>query len=210
MATQTTLSNTRIAILATDGFEQVELTSPRDALQEAGATVDIVAPSSGSIKGWQHDHWGDEVSVTTPLDDADVSDYDGLVLPGGVMNPDTLRMNDDVVAFVRAFFDQEKPIAAICHGPWLLVEADLLRGRRATSYPSIQTDLKNAGAEWVNEEVVVDSGLITSRSPDDLDAFNTTAIRAFANPTASGSNDRQPIRATEASRSGGTSRPATA
>lgn len=125
------------------------------------------------------------------------------------MNPDNLRVNDDAVAFVRAFFDQGKPIAAICHGPWLLVEADLLRGRRVTSYPSIQTDLKNAGAEWTDKEVVVDAGLITSRSPDDLDAFNTTAIRAFGNPASSGTGDRKPIRATETSRSGGTAHPAT-
>lgn len=174
------LSGKKVAILVAHGFEQVELTEPRKALKEAGAETHIVSPVDGKVKGWQHDHWGDEMDVDVRLADASPDDYDALVLPGGQMNPDNLRADDDAVAFARAFFDAGKPVAAICHGPWLLVEADVVRGRRMTSYNSIQTDLKNAGADWVDEEVVVDQGLVTSRNPDDLPAFNRKMVEEIA------------------------------
>lgn len=174
------LSGKKVAILVAHGFEQVELTEPRKALTEAGARADIVSPAKGRVKGWKHDHWGDELEVDVPLAEATPDDYDALVLPGGQMNPDNLRIDDDAVAFTRAFIDAGKPVAAICHGPWTLVEADAVRGRRMTSYPSIKTDLRNAGADWVDEEVVVDGGLITSRNPDDLPAFNRTLVEAIA------------------------------
>ena len=170
----------RIAILATDGFEQVELLEPLRALREAGAEVDVVAPEAGTIRGWDHDHWGDEVEVDRELGSVSPVEYDGLVLPGGVMSPDHLRMDDRAVEFVRAFFDADKPVAAICHGPWLLAEAGVASGRRMTSYSSIRTDLENAGAEWVDEEVVQDRGLVTSRNPDDLPAFNQAITELFA------------------------------
>lgn len=173
------LRGLKVAILATDGFEQVELFSPREALDAAGATTHVVSPESGEIKGWDEDDWGRSVSVDVPLADADPADYDALVLPGGQINPDTLRADPDAMAFVRHFTEAGKPIAAICHAPWLLVEAGALRGRRATSFHSIQTDLKNAGAEWVDEEVVVDGNLVTSRQPDDLPAFNERMIERF-------------------------------
>lgn len=160
-----------VAILATDGFEQSELTQPAQALRDAGMTPVIVAPKSGSIRGWNHTDWGDDVDVDKTLEDASANDFDGLVLPGGVMNPDTLRTDERAIEFTRAFFKAGKPVSAICHGPWLLVECDVLQGREVTSYHSIKTDLKNAGARWVDREVVVDSGLTTSRSPDDLPAF---------------------------------------
>jgi protease I len=140
----------------------------------------IVSPVKGKVKGWNHDKWGDEIAVDVPLSDADAGDFDGLLLPGGVMNPDKLRMNEDAVEFVYEFFNSGKPVAAICHGPWMLVEADVVADRRVTSYPSIQTDLENAGAEWVDEEVVVDEGLVTSRSPKDLPAFNRKMVEEFA------------------------------
>ena len=174
------LSGKKVAILVAHGFEQIELTSPKEALEEAGAKTHIVSPADGRVKGWQHTEWGDEFDVDVPLDQASETEYDALVLPGGQMNPDNLRANDDAVAFARAFFDAHKPVAAICHGPWLLVEAGVVEGRRVTSYHSIQTDLKNAGAEWVDEEVVVDSGLVTSRSPDDLPAFNRKLVEEVA------------------------------
>ena len=174
------LSNRTIAILATDGVEQVELQKPKAALEEAGATTRVVSPKSGTIKGWQHDHWGDEIPVDVALDGADAGEYDGLMLPGGVMNPDHLRQNEAAVKFVRAFFDAGKPVAAICHGPWLLVEADVVRDREVTSWPSLQTDLRNAGATWVDREVVTDHGLVTSRNPDDIPAFNRKMIEEFA------------------------------
>lgn len=167
------LKGRSVAILATDGFEQVELLKPLEALQDAGADVQIISlPDTGeSIRGWDHDHWGESVAVDATVRDRSPDAFDALMLPGGVLNPDKLRMNADAVSFVRGFFTQRKPVAAICHGPWMLVEADVARGRRVTSYPSLRTDLKNAGAEWVDEEVVVDSGLVTSRNPGDLDAF---------------------------------------
>lgn len=174
------LSGRKVAILVADGFEQVELTEPRKALREAGAETHIVSPAAGKVKGWQHDHWGDELDVDVPLDRARAGDYDALVLPGGQMNPDNLRIDGTAVAFARSFIEAGKPVAAICHGPWTLVEADVVRGRRLTSYPSIRTDLRNAGAEWVDEEVVVDHGLVTSRDPDDLPAFNRKMIEEIA------------------------------
>lgn len=174
------LAGKKIAILVENGFEQIEMTDPRNALEEAGAETALVSPCSGKVKGWDHTKWGNEFAVDIPLDQARPEDYDGLLLPGGVMNPDHLRENKDAVQFVRAFYDADKPIAAICHGPWTLVEAGVVRGRKLTSYPSIKTDLINAGAEWVDAEVVVDQGLVTSRKPDDLPAFNRKMIEEFA------------------------------
>ena len=178
MSTQ--LEGLRVAILATDGFEQVELTEPRKALDEAGATTHLIAPESGQIKAWDETDWGITVDVDATLDEATPQDYDALLLPGGVLNPDNLRTNEKAVSFARTFFDAGKPVAAICHGPQTLIEADVLRGRRMTSYASVQTDLKNAGADWVDEEVVVDDHFITSRKPDDIPAFNQTIIQEFA------------------------------
>lgn len=168
------LSDRTVAILATHGFEQSELESPRDALAEAGADVRIVSlpETDEHIRGWADGNWGDDVSVDGSLDDYEVEDFDALVLPGGVMNPDRLRVDEDAVSFVRGFFEEGKPVAAICHGPWLIVEAGAADNRRLTSYPSIKTDLTNAGGNWVDESVVVDQGLVTSRSPEDLDDFN--------------------------------------
>ena len=172
----TNLNNKKIALLTEEGFEQVELTSPKEALEAAGATVHIISPKSGQIKAWNETNWGIEVTVDKNLSDVSPDDYDALVLPGGVLNPDKLRQNKDAVAFVSAFLDEGKPVAAICHGPQVLIETGMISGRKLTSYPSLQTDLKNAGAEWVDEEVVVDNGLITSRTPKDLDAFNRKTI----------------------------------
>jgi len=174
------LSGKRVAILATDGVEQVELTEPRKALDSAGATTKVVSPKSGSIKGWNHTEWGEQIPVDVSLDSASANDFDALLLPGGVMNPDHLRMNRSAVNFVRAFFEAGKPVAAICHGPWLLVEADVARGRNVTSWPSLQTDLRNAGASWSDSQVVTDHGLVTSRKPDDIPAFNKKMIEEFA------------------------------
>ena len=174
------LSGLKIAILVADGFEQVELTEPQQALERAGARTQIVSPAQGKVKGWNHTEWGDQLAVDMPLDRANPGDYDALLLPGGVMNPDKLRMNQTAVRFVRAFFDAGKPVAAICHGPWTLIEAGVVGGRTMTSYPSIQTDLKNAGAHWVDQEVVVDNGLVTSRKPEDIPAFNRKMIEEFA------------------------------
>lgn len=176
----TSLNNKRVAILATDGFEESELREPREALLQAGAFVDLISLEAGAIKGWKDGDWGDTEQVDRAVADANPDDYDALLLPGGVMNPDKLRTNADAVAFVRAFFDQHKPVAAICHGPWILAEAGVVRGRKLTSYPSIRTDLINAGAEWVDAEVVVDNGLVTSRSPKDLPAFNAMLLEEIA------------------------------
>jgi protease I len=170
------LNNRKVAILTEEGFEQVELTSPKQALEAAGATVHIISPQNGKVKAWDKDKWGIEVDVDVVLTNASPDDYDALVLPGGVLNPDKLRQNKDAVAFVSAFLDEGKPLAAICHGPQMLIETGMIKGRKLTSYPSLQTDLINAGAEWVDEEVVVDNGLITSRTPADLDAFNQKTI----------------------------------
>ncbi|HWD58301.1 MAG TPA: type 1 glutamine amidotransferase domain-containing protein [Stellaceae bacterium] len=170
----------RIAVLATDGFEQAELTEPVKALRQSGAQVDIVSLKSGEIQGMQHKDKGDKVRVDRTLDEAKAGDYAGLVLPGGVANPDELRADQRAVRFVRAFVEADKPIAAICHGPWTLIEADAVRGKRLTSWPSLKTDLKNAGAEWVDQEVVTDRGLVTSRKPDDLPAFCAKMLEEFA------------------------------
>ena len=181
------LRNKRVAALVENGFEQSELLEPKKALEAAGARVDIVSPQTGKVKGWQHNDWGQEVSVDRQLEQANADEYDALLLPGGVMNPDKLRANSRAVAFVKAFVDAGKPIAAICHGPWTLIEAGAVRGRRMTSWPSLQTDLKNAGANWVDQEVVTDNGVVTSRKPDDIPAFNRKMIEEFAE----GRHDRQ-------------------
>jgi protease I len=174
------LEGKKIAILATDGFEQSELFEPKKALEEAGATTHVVSIESGSIKGWNHTDWGDKINVDVKLSEAQPKDYDGLMLPGGVMNPDKLRANPDAVDFVAAFMKEGKPVAAICHGPWTLIETGMVKGKKMTSYSSIKTDLKNAGADWVDEEVVADNGLVTSRKPDDIPAFNKKMIEEFA------------------------------
>lgn len=176
------LSNRKIAILCTDGFEEVELTSPKKALEREGAICHIVATSKddrSTIRSWDETDWGTNFQVDTPLTEANPRIYDALLLPGGVLNPDHLRQNSKAIDFIQAFFEQGKPVAAICHAPQLLLEADVVAGRTLTSYPSIQTDLKNAGANWVNQEVVVDGNLTTSRSPEDLDAFNAAIIEQF-------------------------------
>ena len=180
MPARTPLEGQKVAILVTDGFEQVELTEPRKALQDAGATTELVAPRAGKVKAWKTRDWGEQFDVDRDLHGADADAYDALLLPGGVMNPDHLRMNATATRFVKAFFDASKPVAAICHGPWTLIDAGVVEGRRLTSWPSLQTDLRNAGAEWVDEEVVVDQGLVTSRKPDDLPAFNARMLEAFA------------------------------
>lgn len=174
------LRNKRVAALVDHGFEQSELVEPKKALEQAGAKVDIVSPQKGKVKGWQHTQWGDELNVDRQLDEARASDYDALLLPGGVMNPDKLRWNQKAVQFVKAFVDSDKPIAAICHGPWTLIEAGAVRGKTITSWPSLQTDLRNAGANWVDQECVNDRGLVTSRKPDDIPAFNRKMIEEFA------------------------------
>lgn len=178
------LNGVRVAILATQGFEQAELTKPKAALEEAGARVDVVSPKagikSGKIKGWNMTDWGDSVKVDVELSEAKAGNYDALLLPGGVMNPDKLRMDPQAVAFVKSFFTANKPVAAICHGPWTLIEADVVRGRTMTSWPSLQTDLRNAGAKWVDQEVAEDNGLVTSRKPDDIPAFNRRIIELFS------------------------------
>jgi protease I len=174
------LKGKKVAALITNGFEQIELIEPQKALQGAGATVDIVSLERGSVRGWNRTDWGVDVAVDRTVDECRADDYDALLLPGGVMNPDKLRMNKTAVQFVRAFYDQGKPIAAICHAPWMLVEADVVRGSRVTSYPSLQTDLRNAGADWTDSEVVVDRGLVTSRKPDDIPAFNNKMLEEFA------------------------------
>jgi protease I len=174
------LQGKRIAILATDGFEQSELEKPRQALEAAGAETEVISPKDGEIRGWDEQDFGDSVEVDRPLEEANADEYDGLLLPGGVMNPDKLRLEEKAVDFVRAFFVAGKPVAAICHGPQLLIEADAVRGRKVTSYPSIKRDLINAGATWVDQEVVVDNGLVTSRKPDDIPAFNSKMIEEFA------------------------------
>jgi protease I len=174
------LKTRRIAILVTDGFEQVELTEPRKALERAGGETHIVSPSRDTVRGWHYKKWGKLFVVDRPLEDINPQDYDALLLPGGVMNPDKLRTNKDAVAFVRHFVDNQKPIAAICHGPWTLVEANAVSGRTLTSWPSLKTDIQNAGGIWVDQEVVVDRGLVTSRKPEDLPKFNSAMVAEFA------------------------------
>lgn len=189
------LKGKRVAALVANGFEQVELLDPRKALEAAGAIVDVVSPESRTVRGWNHAEWGDEVAVERRLDQTRADDYDALLLPGGVMNPDHLRMNPIAVQLVKQFFDDGKPIAVICHGPWTLVEADVVRGIRMTSYPSVKTDLRNAGAEWVDEEVVVDRGIVSSRKPQDLPAFNRKMIEEFAEGQHGGAVERRRARA---------------
>jgi len=170
------LQGRKVAILATNGFEQAELLEPRKALEEQGATTQVISPQKGSIKGWNEKNWGQDVPVDVLLESARADDYDALLLPGGVMNPDHLRMNPQAVDFVRQFFSAGKPVAAICHGPWMLVEAGVVRGRTLTSWPSLQTDIRNAGGKWVDQEVVIDHGLVTSRKPADIPAFNKKMV----------------------------------
>ena len=177
------LDGLKVAVLATNGVEQVELTEPVSALKKAGATVTVVAPKAGTIQGMNHDEKGDMLAVDKALDAVKPDQFDALVLPGGVANPDYLRVNKDAVAFVRHFAQAGKPIGAICHGPWTLIEADAVRGKTMTSWPSLQTDLRNAGANWVDQECVVDGAMVTSRKPDDLPAFNRRMVELFAGST---------------------------
>ena len=175
------LKGKRVAILVTNGFEQVEMTKPRKALDEAGAETVLIAPARGEVQGWNHFDKGDKFAVDVSLDDAVANNnYDALLLPGGVANPDQLRMIPEAVEFVRGFFVDGKPVAAICHGPWMLVEAGVVRGRTVTSWPSLKVDLRNAGANWVDQEVITDHGLVTSRKPADIPAFNEKMIEEFA------------------------------
>ena len=175
------LEGKKIAILVEEGFEQVELTEPLKALKEEGAEAHIISPNKNKeIKAWNHTDWGDSFKVDKKLDEVQADSYDGLLLPGGVMNPDHLRGNKEAVSFVNKFMESRKPVAAICHGPWTLIETGKVKGRKMTSYPTLQTDLKNAGAEWVDQEVVVDQGLVTSRNPDDIPAFNRKMVEEFA------------------------------
>lgn len=180
---QGNLKGKKVAILATDGFEQVELTEPKKALEQAGASTQVIALKSGKIRGFNHDKPGDTVKVDKTVDEVRASDYDALILPGGVMNPDTLRTNTKAVSFVKEFAESGKVVAAICHGPWTLVEAGVVKGKRMTSWPSLKTDLKNAGANWVDEQVVADGNFVTSRKPDDIPAFNKNVIEEIADGT---------------------------
>jgi len=175
-----TLSGKKIAILVEQGFEQVEMTQPRQALEQAGAKTQIISPQQGKVKSWEHTDWGKEYSVDVNLDQAKAEDYDALLLPGGVMNPDHLRRNEKAIQFVKSFFEAGKPVAAICHAPWTLIDAGVVSGRSMTSYPSLKMDLINAGANWADQEVVVDNGLVTSRNPNDIPAFNDKMIKEFA------------------------------
>jgi protease I len=174
------LTGKKVAILVDQGFEQVELIKPRKALDRIGAITKIVSPQDGEVRGWNMKKWGKSVAVDVPLETADPDEFDALLLPGGVMNPDKLRANPKAVEFVKHFIDSGKPVAAICHGPWTLIEAGGVQGRTLTSWPSLKTDLRNAGANWVDQEVVVDNGLVTSRMPDDIRAFNKKMIEEFA------------------------------
>lgn len=173
------LKGVRVAILVDNGFERVELTEPRKALDDAGAETKIISPQEKEVRAWESKEWGDKYPVQQKLDETQPNNFDALLLPGGVMNPDHLRMNPQAVSFVKAFVDSGKPIAAICHGPWTLIEAGAVKGRKITSWPSLKTDLKNAGAEWTDQEVVVDRNLVSSRKPDDIPAFNREMIKLF-------------------------------
>jgi protease I len=173
------LSGKKVAVLAADGFEEVELTKPKKALEDAGAETRVVSIKSGRIQGMNHADKGETVAVDMTLDDAKPQDFDALLIPGGLMNPDTLRSTPEALEFVRPFFEEGKPVAAICHGPWVLIDAGVVRGRTLTSWPAIKTDVRNAGGNWVDEEVVVDNGLVTSRNPDDIPAFNEKMIEEF-------------------------------
>lgn len=173
------LSNKKVAILVADGFEQVEMTKPREALDKAGAKTFIISPVAGEVEGWNHFDKGDKFAVEFLLEEASAKDFDALLLPGGVANPDQLRINPKALDFIRGFFDAGKPVAVICHGPWTLIDAGVVKGRTITSWPSVKTDLINAGAKWVDEECVVDNGLVSSRKPDDLPAFIDKMIEEF-------------------------------
>ncbi|WP_425500106.1 type 1 glutamine amidotransferase domain-containing protein [Propylenella binzhouense] len=178
----------KVAILITDGFEQVEMTEPREALDAAGAETSIVSPKQDRVRAWKFTEWGDEYPVDVPIEGARPEDFDALLLPGGVINPDNLRMDENAIAFAQAFLDAGKPVASICHGPWTLIETGKVRGRRMTSWPSLQTDLENAGVDWHDQEAVVDGNLVTSRKPDDIPAFNRAMIellRSHASQPAS-------------------------
>ena len=174
------LKKMKVAILTENGFEQSELTSPKEAMEKAGVTVDIVSPQKSEVKAWDVDDWGITLPVDVTLDNARPDEYDGLMLPGGVLNPDKLRTNQKAIEFVKHFLEQGKPLAAICHGPQTLIETGMMDGRKMTSYPAIKTDLINAGVNWVDEEVVVDNGLVSRRSPKDLDAFNKKLLEELA------------------------------
>ena len=173
------LKGLKVAILVTDGFEQDELLKPREALDHAGAETKVVSPKEGAVRGWNHTDWGTSVAVDVPLENAHAEQFQALLLPGGVINPDKLRMEPKAVAFVKAFFESNKPVAAICHGPWSIIEAGAARGRKIASWPSLKTDLRNAGAEWVDQEAVVDGNLVTARKPDDIPAFNRAMVDEF-------------------------------
>jgi protease I len=175
----TNLSGLKVAILVTDGFEQVELVEPRKALDAAGAKTQIVSPKKDRVRGWKFTEWGDDLPVDVPLQNAKTDDFDALLLPGGVISPDKLRIEPKAVNFVKSFFDANKPVAAICHGPWTIIEAGAARGRRIASWPSLKTDLHNAGAEWLDQESVVDRNLVSARKPDDIPAFNRAMIELF-------------------------------
>ncbi len=174
------LKGIKVAILVTDGFEQVELLKPREALDKAGAETKVVSLKEGPVKGWDMTKWGKEVPADLTVENAKPDEFDALLLPGGVINPDKLRMDPQAVTFVRTFFDSGKPVAAICHGPWTIIEAGVARGRRIASWPSLKTDIRNAGAEWVDEEAVTDGNLVTARKPDDIPAFNRAMIELFS------------------------------
>jgi protease I len=178
------LNGLKVAILVENGFEWVELVEPRKALDQAGAETKIVSPRDKRVRGWKFTEWGDELPVDVALDQALARNFDALLLPGGVMNPDALRMQPKAVAFVKEFFDAGKPVAVICHGPWTVIEAEAARGRRIASWPSLKTDLRNAGAEWMDREVVVDNNLVSSRKPDDIPAFNREMLKLFGQRTA--------------------------
>jgi len=178
------LNGLKVAILVENGFEWVELVEPRKALDQAGAETKIVSPRDKRVRGWKFTEWGDELPVDVALDQALARNFDALLLPGGVMNPDALRMQPKAVAFVKEFFDAGKPVAVICHGPWTVIEAEAARGRRIASWPSLKTDLRNAGAEWMDREVVVDNNLVSSRRPDDIPAFNREMLKLFGQRTA--------------------------
>jgi protease I len=174
------LQGLKVAILATDGVEQVELLKPREALNNAGADTKVISPKPGKIKGWNHTDWGEQIPVDMELNNANPQDFDALLLPGGAMNPDKLRMDPKAVQFVKSFFQSGKPVAAICHAPWTIIEAGEAKGRRIASWPSVKTDLKNAGAEWVDEEMVRDKNLVSSRKPDDIPAFNRGMLELYS------------------------------
>jgi protease I len=182
-----TLEGMKVAILIEDGFEQVEMVEPRKALDEAGAKTSIVSPKGKRVHAWNFTKWGDEFPVDVSLDEAEPQNFDALLLPGGVMNPDKLRMQPNAVAFAKSFFDAGKPVAVICHGPWTVIETDAARGRRMTSWPSLKTDLRNAGVEWVDQAIVIDGNLVSSRKPDDIPAFNRGMIDLFSRARASAS-----------------------